>query len=519
MLTRIVAATLFSLLAVSGGSPLAARLPAAIDDAITNVTAAELRAYVEVLASDQLAGRGLNHDGNREAERYLTNALRSANVPAAAPGYLQPVQVYEPRLGQDCRLTISGSNGPVAELVLGADLLPLTQSSDLTATGPLVLAGYGISAPKLQHDDYAGVNARGAVVLAIEDAPKSVRESSALTNDERSELASVDRKVDDARKHGAVGLIVIRSSVGDAQYQWPAHPSVRSAEYRLYAAMREHPVAVAAISERAIRSARQMLERKQELRATLQPGVLASPVVMDNILAIVEGRQPSGEMIVVGAHLDHDGIDEAGRIYNGADDNASGTAAVLAMASAFSRAAALGSRPARAVVFALWNGEEKGSLGAEYYVSHPQPARRVVANINLDMVGRDEDIPDPDDPRYRGFAKTRAADNTNVVHLLGYTYAPDLAHEAEIANETIHLTVKQDYDRDSQSLVRRSDDWPFLQHGIPAVFLTTGLHPDYHTPSDDTARIDFAKLERITELASRLVWLAATGDAPRFHAQ
>jgi Zn-dependent M28 family amino/carboxypeptidase len=189
------------------------------------------------------------------------------------------------------------------------------------------------------------------------------------------------------------------------------------------------------------------------------------------------------------------------------------------MAAAFTRAAAQGARPARAVVFALWNGEEKGSLGAEYYVSHPQPARRVVANINLDMVGRDEDIPDPDDPRYRGFAKTRAADNTNVVHLLGYTYAPDLAHEAEIANETIHLTVKQDYDRDSQSLVRRSDDWPFLQHGIPAVFLTTGLHPDYHTPSDDTARIDFAKLERITELASRLVWLAATGDAPRFHAQ
>jgi Zn-dependent M28 family amino/carboxypeptidase len=88
-----------------------------------------------------------------------------------------------------------------------------------------------------------------------------------------------------------------------------------------------------------------------------------------------------------------------------------------------------------------------------------------------------------------------------------------------MANETIHLTVKQDYDRDAQSLVRRSDDWPFLQHGIPAVFLTTGLHPDYHTPSDDTARIDFAKLERITELASRLVWLAANGDAPRFHAQ
>lgn len=251
----------------------------------------------------------------------------------------------------------------------------------------------------------------------------------------------------------------------------------------------------------------------------MNPDVIATPIAMDNILAMVEGLQKSAEVVVVGAHLDHDGIDEGGRIYNGADDNASGTAAVLAMASAFTRAAAQGTRPARAVVFALWNGEEKGSLGAEHYVAHPAPARRIVANVNLDMVGRNEDIPNPDDPRYHGFAKTRAAENTNVVHLLGYTYAPDLAHEAELANESIHLIVKQDYDRDSQNLVRRSDDWPFLQHGIPAVFLTTGLHPDYHTPDDDTARIDFGKLERITELASRLVWLAADGEAPRFHAQ
>jgi Zn-dependent M28 family amino/carboxypeptidase len=106
-----------------------------------------------------------------------------------------------------------------------------------------------------------------------------------------------------------------------------------------------------------------------------------------------------------------------------------------------------------------------------------------------------------------------------VVHLLGYSYTSDLARLAEAANEPIRLTIKQDYDRDSQNLVRRSDNWPFLRHGIPAVFLTTGLHPDYHTPDDDTERIDFAKLERITELASRLVWLAAAGDAPRLNAQ
>ena len=90
---------------------------------------------------------------------------------------------------------------------------------------------------------------------------------------------------------------------------------------------------------------------------------------------------------------------------------------------------------------------------------------------------------------------------------------------ALLANETIQLTIKQAYDRGSQGLVRRSDHWPFLKRGVPALFLTTGLHPDYHTPDDDTGRIDFAKLERITELASRLAWLAAEGDAPRFTVQ
>lgn len=516
MLPRIATVALLWLLLAGAGTSPAIRFPAAIDEAIQRVTAAELRAHVEVLASDQLAGRAVGHSGNRDAARYITQALRAAKVSPASPDYLQAVEVYEPRLGSDGRLSISVSGQPLVELAIGADLLPLPQSSDIPATGAVIFLGHGISAPNLEHDDYAGRDTRGKVVLALDDAPEALRTSSNLSSDDLIRLAALDRKVDDARAHGAVGLLVIRSSIGDPRYTWPDRSSVRAAEYRLYRPMRDRPLAVAAISQPAARGAREALERGQQLRATLQPGVLATPSVMDNIVAIVEGRSPSAGIVVVGAHLDHDGVDDAGRIYNGADDNASGTAAVLAMAAAFARAAALSVRPERAVVFALWNGEEKGSLGAEYYAGHPVPSRRIVANINLDMVGRDEDIPDPDDPRFRGFARSRAAENTNVVHLLGYTYSPDLARLAGLANEAIQLTIKQSYDRDSQDLVRRSDHWPFLQRGVPAVFLTTGLHPDYHTPEDDTARIDFAKLERITELASRLAWLAAEGDAPRF---
>ena len=113
-------------------------------------------------------------------------------------------------------------------------------------------------------------------------------------------------------------------------------------------------------------------------------------------------------MVVVGAHLDHDGIDEAGRIYNGADDNASGTAAVLAMAAAFARAAARGrAARARGRLRAVERRGERDRSAPSTTPAHPVPARRVVANVNLDMIGRDEEIPDPDDPRFRGFAEDR----------------------------------------------------------------------------------------------------------------
>jgi Zn-dependent M28 family amino/carboxypeptidase len=234
---------------------------------------------------------------------------------------------------------------------------------------------------------------------------------------------------------------------------------------------------------------------------TINPGIDIHRVTVPNVLGTLDPGGASEELVVVGAHLDHDGVHEDGRVYNGADDNASGTAAVLAMAAAFTKASATGQRPRRRVVFALWNAEEKGSLGAEAYLA-PLPPGRVIANVNLDMIGRGE-----------------ANGKTNAVHMLGYSYSPDFAALARRANEAVGLMVKEEYDGDAQNLIQRSDNWPFLKRGIPALFFTTGLHPDYHTPDDDTDRLDFAKLERITELASRLTWLVADGQPPRFKKQ
>jgi len=495
------------------------RLPDAAARAVERVSADDLRTYVERLASDAFAGRGVGDAGNRAAEEFICDTLKKNGVtPAGADGSCyQPFEVYRPELGAHARLAVSEAGGrTLTDLPAGSDFYPVPETGDASVTAPLVFVQHGISAPEFQHDDYARVNARGAIVLALESAPVDLFRGAGAGVDP-GPVSSVERKITDAVAHGARGLIVVSGYLSDVDDVWPKHPSVRASNYRRLSELRAQPMPVATISTSAAAPLRRALEERQALTATLTPDLVASPVVIHNVLGIVEGRDKSrrGEMVVVGAHLDHDGTDADGRIYNGADDNASGTAAVLGAAAAFVRAAADGERPARAVLFALWNAEEKGELGAEAFVESPQPARRTVANLNLDMVGRHEEVRDPSDWRFQGFKKIDPAASANTVHVIGYSYAPDLAVEVREANDAVGLKLLEDYDRGAQDLLHRSDNWPFLAHGIPALFLTTGLHPDYHTPDDDVEKIDFDKLARITRLAARAAWIMADGREPR----
>jgi peptidase M28-like protein len=495
------------------------RLPEAAARAVERVSAADLRSYVERLASDAFAGRGVGDAGNRAAEEFICAIFEKNGVtPAGADGSCyQPFEVYRPALGPRAHLTVSDGNGrTLADLSAGGNFYPLPETGAAAVTAPLVFVNHGISAPQLQHDDYARVNARGAIVLAIESAPADLFRGQGARVDP-SALSTVERKAADATAHGARGLIVISGSLSDVTDIWPDHPSVRESNYRRISELKANPMPLATMTTSAAAPLRRALEDGQALTATLTPDLIASPIVIHNVLGIVEGRDRKyrDEMVVVGAHLDHDGTDGEGRIYNGADDNASGTAAVLGAAAAFVRAAADGERPARSVLFALWNAEEKGELGAEAFVESPQPARRTIANLNLDMVGRHEEVPDPNDWRFQGFKKIDPSTSVNTLHVIGYSFSPDLAAEVRDANDAVGLTLLEDYDRGAQDLLHRSDNWPFLAHGIPALFLTTGLHPDYHTPTDDVEKIDFDKLARVTRLAARAAWLAADGREPR----
>jgi hypothetical protein len=467
---------------LSGMAPAPVRVPETVARALDTVSAGDLRRLVERLASDEFRGRGVGDAGNRKAEEFICGELTAASVSLAGDdgSCYQPVDVYRPALGSRAHLTVTDERGAVlVDAAAGSDFYPLPETGGRAVTARLIPFG------------------------------REVGGSIALVDGGDSLAPALARQ--------PAGVLLVRRYLSDVHVVWPEQPSIRDATYRLLSTLAAQPAPVAALSETAAEPIRRALGSGHALTATLTPDLIVRPIRIHNVLGLVEGRESKrrNEVVVVGAHLDHDGVDESGRIYHGADDNASGTAAVLAAAAAFAHAAAGGERPARPVLFALWNGEEKGELGAEAFLAADRGGRRIVANLNLDMVGRHEEVPDPNDWRFSGFPRIDAAESANTLHVLGYSYAPALADDVRAANAAIGLTLKEDYDEGAQNLLERSDQWPFLRRGIPAVFLTTGLHPDYHTPGDEAGRIDFGKLERIARLAARAAWIVADGKAPR----
>jgi hypothetical protein len=525
------------------------------EHALDTITAEDLRSHVRFLASDRLQGRGVAHEGNRLAERYLSEAMGRLRLQSEAPDYFQAYDLYGVSLGANNALAIqpAASDAKPSRIEVGDDFSPMTGSGSGEVAGDVVFAGYGISAPAFHYDDYAGLDVTGRIVVVLDHEPQEHDEKSRFNGRARTAYAAGVSKVETAARHGAAALLIVPDVAQHAtsrrlnpDREWPANPSVRDRRFDLAETDDEHTLPAALISEnladqllggdkdgrsisdlqRAIDQALSGRTRETEIRApasftagtraTLTVRIDHERIATHNVVGYVPGSDPErrSELVVVAAHFDHDGLDSEGRIYNGADDDASGTAGVLEVADAFAQAAAAGARPKRTVVFALWNAEERGMLGSRYYVRHPVPAGHPVANINLDMIGRDEEVLDPTDPRFRGLPKMTAAENRNVVHMVGYSYSPELSALIDRENETIGLTIKRIYDTHEQNLLRRSDHWSFLERGVPAAFFITGLHPDYHTPNDDVEKINFVKMEKITRLVYRVAWQLAERDVP-----
>lgn len=221
----------------------------------------------------------------------------------------------------------------------------------------------------------------------------------------------------------------------------------------------------------------------------------------ENIWAFVEGSEKPNEIIVVSAHYDHIGI-KNGTIYNGADDDGSGTVALLEIAQAFAKAKKVGHGPKRSILFLHVTGEEHGLLGSNYYCQHPLfPLSNTITNINIDMIGRHDEF---------------HTASSNYVYLIGSDYlSTDLYSICEEVNKkyvNIALDYKYNNKTDPNRYYYRSDHYNFAKNGIPSVFLFNGVHADYHKPTDTVDKIEFDALKKRTQLAFVIAWELANRE-------
>ena len=534
--------------------------------ALDSIRQDDLKADLYFLGSDAMRGRLTNTPENLIASEWIKSRFERLGLAPAVPGYFQNYNLMTVTLGQANALEIieGGTASPVTH---GQGFTTQRFSATGEARGPVVFAGYGISAPDLDHDDYRSADlVKGSIVLVIDHEPGERDPNSPFDGVVTSDAGGALRKAQAAQAKGATGILYVAdvhnhpgATPGTGANFWPQQPS-RLGTYSLAGWMESIRIPAAQITpdlaSRLVKGTGRSLEdlskssdaprgatdvRLPGVEVHISTAVNRQPVPDRNVLAKIDGTDPrlKDEWVIVSAHFDHDGANGTA-IMNGADDDGSGTVGLLEIAEAYALAAKAGQRPRRSILFAAFNSEERGLLGAWAYTLDPTaPLDKIAAVLNMDMIGRNEEVPPPDPAaaaagrgggggRFNGLDPQTAESNNNAMNIIGSVRSPDLKAQVEAANETANkasrLEIKYRYDNNVSQLMRRSDQWPFIQNGVPGIWIFTGLHPDYHTVNDDPDRINYVKMEKILRLVYQMSWTIAQQDArpkllPRVKAQ
>jgi aminopeptidase YwaD len=458
--------------------------------------------HVRALAAPEMEGRASGSPGAERAARYVAAEMQRLGLKPGGDGgtWLQAFSVPTgTRLGSANALELLA---PTARsLVLGREFAPLTVSAEGRQEADLVFAGHGISAPDLGWDDYAGLDVRGRIVLVLEHEPRRADPDGPFRRPDAYHYAERSHKLINAREHGAIGILLVAGEAlpaltGHAQSTGIVAAAVTATVADALLASAGTGVAAAAAAIDASSSPRSFVV--PGVRLVLQISLVRERGRTANLVGILPGRDARSreEAVVIGAHYDHLGRggpgslapDAAGTIHPGADDNASGVAALLGLARAF---AAAGGAP-RTLVFVAFAGEEMGLLGSAHYVRRPaHPIDRTVLMLNLDMVGR---------LRQR------------TLYVGGVDSGGGLRELVQAQAGGLALSVRGDP-------FGPSDHASFYAAGRPVLFLFTGAHADYHRPGDTWDKIDAAGLAEVTAFAARVVDAVATSPTPPAYAR
>ncbi len=497
-----------------------------------------LRADLDFLTSGALAGRlSLSPEAEIAARYIAADFARSGLEPASGSSYLQEVPLIAYRSDAQER-TLTLTRGGAAKQFPGSEIGGGFKN-EVRVRAAVVFAGYGITAPEYGYDDYANVDVTGKIVLVFDHEPQEDDARSVFNGTGHTIHAGRAVKVANARRHGAVAVLIasepLRRHAGlldpparganqgqtlrasappqsiDDAGQIPAFSLGDNALGELLGAIGEKAADVQRAIDTALRPRSASLpDTIVELRSK---NAEERRGISFNAAGLLEGSDPvlKKETILITAHYDHLGV-RNGRVYPGANDNTSGTVAVMELARLF---AASGKRPRRSVLFVVFGSEEELMLGSFYYTAHPlRPLAGTRAVLNLDMIGRDE----AHIPQSEGVLQI-PADTSNGLNLVGAYYSPDLLAIIERENRSVGLALDTKFDRDHLlNALFRCDHLPFLVAGVPAVWLFGGFHPGYHEPSDTVEALNFPKMQKVIRLAYQVatdVANAATGPSFR----
>jgi hypothetical protein len=484
------------------------------------ITSEDLRSYVSFLASPLLKGRSNGEPGLEIAQQYITSQARLLGLrPANNDSFLQPYTMVITTIDQEKTSIEVMSDGKSATLKLPIYQYLPTGPSDYTLEGEVVFAGYGLRTDSYKYNDFSNIKTENKILLVMLRAPTDENGKYVFEGTSWSSFMSIQVKLSSLLFTKARAIIFVtdpKSGHSSLEEQFPGYAgelsSIRTLKGEKNAVFQLPGLPKIlfvhrAVADELLKDTGYSLEGLQKkIDSELKPQSFAitgkklkitevsrtDEIEYQNVAAYIEGSDPvlKNEYIIFSGHADH--IGESGdRINTGADDNSSGCAALLSIAEAFQN---LDKKPLRSILFLWVSGEEIGLYGSKSYVSNPLvPLEKTVVDLNMDMIGRVKE----------------AADSTEDTPMTGPTdvflITDNQSSELRSILEEIDQKIILDFDYSLSpknhplQLFSRSDHYNFVQKDIPAVFFTSGLHSDYHTPGDSIEKINFEKMELVTE--------------------
>ena len=468
--------------------------------------------HLEYLASDELEGREAGEKGQKLAGAYLMQNFMGYGLPPINGAYLQKFNLRVSSR-EKIKLVINGDS-----LSYFNDFIHNSDFNDLNFSNvQSVFVGYGIESVK--YNELATIDVKNKVVFMLENEPLS-KKGKYLANELElhSDWNNRIKKVNNLVRKGAKAIIVIKPDL-DLFKSSNAH-YFKSSRMKLATDTFSSKLPILFISEEKADSLLKVggletgylkiiariakrgkpLSKNLTLKIGLKSEMINNKITSENILGYVEGSDKKDEFVIITAHYDHIGKHD-GEVFNGADDDGSGTTALLMMANAFAKAKASGNGPRRSILFMPVSAEEKGLLGSRYYSENPiVPLEMTIANLNIDMIGRV-------DERHFDLAGNP---NPNYVYIIGSDFLSNDLHNINEQQNKLHTNLELDYEyndiSDPNRYYFRSDHYNFAKHDIPCIFYFNGIHDDYHQHTDTVDKIDFIKLVKITKLIYFTAW-------------